>query len=247
MNIRLTKNIPQMIGGIIILTILMCVGIFLYARSDLKRFKQSFGEPPKVSSVIVSEKKEMTDTHIAERRRAETTPESLTHYHIADSEPEELEMETPSLQPLNALMNELSLSEMEYPEEAGLQRESLEKKQIPWTDEFQAEIDDGRGLTDLISALESRNDIVEGNSQDVAIVIETLKRASKGPLAVDDLITMMEAWLRIQPNNPQEEMKINETRDFLTNMLSRLRIDREEFLQSGKETKYSLRIYYGRF
>lgn len=223
MNIRLTKNIPQMIGGIIILTTLVCVGIFLYARSDLKRFKQSFGEPPKVSSVIVSEKKEMTDTHVAERRRAETTRESLTHYHIADSGHEELEME--------------------YPEYAGLQRESLEKKQIPWTDEFQAEIDDGSGFTGLISALESRNDIVEGNSQDAAIVIQTLKRASKGPLAVDDLITMMEAWLRIQPNNPQEEMEINETRDFLTNMLSHLRTDREEFLQSGKEIKYSLRIY----
>ena len=189
MNIRLTKNIPQMIGGVIILTILMCVGMFLYVRWDLKHFKQSLREPPKVSPVTTSQKKEMKNTHVGEPRAAETTLEPLTHY------------------------------------------------------EEQAERDNGRGFTGLISALESRNDIGESNSQDVAIVIETLKRASKGPLAVDDLITMMEAWLRIQPNNPQEKMEINETRDFLTNMLSHLRTDREEFLQGGKETKYSLRIY----
>ncbi|MYE91664.1 hypothetical protein F4X33_22010 [Candidatus Poribacteria bacterium] len=137
----------------------------------------------------------MTDTHIAERRRAETTPESLTHYHIADSESEE-----------------------------------------------QVERDNDSGFTSLISALESRNDIVEGNSQDVAIVVEMLKRASTGPLAVDDLITMMEAWLRIQPNTPPVQMEINETRDSLTNMLSRFKTDREEFFHSGKEIKYTLHI-----
>ena len=184
----------------------------------------------------------MTDTPAEEQPPVETTPEPLTHYYIADSDPEELEMETPSLEPFNAVMDELSLSEMEYPEAAGLQRESLEKEEIPWTEEFQAEIGNGSGFTSLISALESRNDIVDGNSQDVVTVVEMLKRASKGPLAIDDLITMMEAWLRIQPNTPQVQMERNETRDFLTNMLSRLRTDREEFLQSGKETKYSLRI-----
>ena len=74
-----------------------------------------------------------------------------------------------------------------------------------------------------------------------------LKRAAKGPVAVDDLITMMEAWLRIQPNTPHVQPEINETRDFLTNMLSRLRAEKEKSLQSGKEIKHPIRICYSRF
>ncbi len=245
MNIRLTKNIPRTIGGVTILTILMCVGMFLYARWDLKRFEQSLEELPEVSPVTVSEREEMTNTHAEEPLPAETTaPKPLTQHHIADLEPEELEIETPSLEPLDVLMDELSLSEMKYSETeaASVQRESLEKEEIPWTDEFQAEIDNGSGFASLISALGSRDDIGDGSSEDVTVVVEMLKRAAKGPVAVDDLITMMEAWLRIQPNTPHVQPEINETRDFLTNMLSRLRADEEEFLQSGKETKYTLRI-----
>ncbi len=49
MNKRLTKNISQTIGGVLALVSLMCAGMFLYARWDLKRFKLSLKEPPEIS------------------------------------------------------------------------------------------------------------------------------------------------------------------------------------------------------
>ena len=39
-------NYWKRLGSTAILTIMFCVGIFLYARWDLKRFEESLGEPP---------------------------------------------------------------------------------------------------------------------------------------------------------------------------------------------------------
>ena len=36
----------KLLGSTAILTIMFCVGIFLYAKWDLKRFEESLGEPP---------------------------------------------------------------------------------------------------------------------------------------------------------------------------------------------------------
>ncbi len=49
-------NYWKLLGSTAILTILFCVGIFLYARWDLKRFEESLGEPPPP----ISEKTEST-------------------------------------------------------------------------------------------------------------------------------------------------------------------------------------------
>ena len=39
-------NYWKLLGSTAILMIMLCVGIFLYARWDLKRFEESLGEPP---------------------------------------------------------------------------------------------------------------------------------------------------------------------------------------------------------
>ena len=245
MNKRLTKNIFQTIGGVLSLITLMCAGLFLYARWDLKRFKQSLEELPEALPVTVSEREKIINTYTVEPPPTETTtPKPLTQHNI-ELESDGLETATPSLETLDSLIDELALSEVELSETAtsDVQLDSLEKEEILWTDEFQEEIDNGSGFASLISALESSNDIGDGSSEDITIVVQMLKRAAKSPVTVDDLITMTEAWLRIQPDTPHVQSEINETRYTLTNMLSRLRTDKEEFLQSGEETKYSLHIY----
>ena len=91
--------------------------------------------------------------------------------------------------------------------------------------------------------LESGNvDMGSSDSGDVATVVEILKHSAKGPVTVDDLITMTEAWLRIQPDTPHVQSAIDETRDSLTSLLSQLRTDKEQSLQSGEETKRMLYI-----
>lgn len=50
-------NYWKLLGSTAILTLMFCVGIFLYARWDLKRFEESLGEPPPP----ISGKTESTD------------------------------------------------------------------------------------------------------------------------------------------------------------------------------------------
>ena len=243
MNTKLTKNILQTIGGILVLIILMCAGMFLYAQRDLKRFKESLRKLPEVSPMTISQTGKEVNTPTEEATFAEiAAPKPLTPHHIEPKSSKELGMEVPSLETLDSLIDELSLSEVETLEEV-IAEENLEKDKVTQVDESQADI--GRsGAASLISVLESGNiDIGTGNPEDVATVVEIIKRSAKGPIAVDDLITMMEAWLRIQPDTPHAQSMVNESRNSVMKALSRLRAIREESLQSGKETKRIFRIY----
>ncbi len=50
-------NYWKLLGSTAVLTLMFCVGIFLYARWDLKRFEESLGEPPPP----ISQKMELTE------------------------------------------------------------------------------------------------------------------------------------------------------------------------------------------
>ena len=215
MNIRLAKNVPQTIGGILILiSILMCVGIFLYAQWDLKRFKESLEDLPEVSPAAAPRTEKVTNTHTEEAPSAETAaPKSLTQHNI-ELESDGLEMETPLPETLDSFTDELALFEVDSSEAdtADVQGESLEE---------------AIGLESLIPALIGQ--VMEsGNSEDVATVVEILKRSAGGSIVVDDLITMTEALLRIEPD-PQ-----------LQSMLLQLQNDKVKSLPTGKEITYTL-------
>lgn len=200
----------------------MCVGMFLYARWDLKHFKESLKDQPKVSPAAVPQTKRVTNTPVKESSPAETTaPKHLTQHNI-ELEPDGIEMETPSLETLDALIDELVLFEVEQPSEAAtdVQGENLE-----------GNIDIGGGLESLIPVITGQGDIESGAPEDVAIVAEILKRslAQGGSITIDDLITMIEAILRIDPD-----------RQHLQPTLLQLRNAKEKALQDGLETTYML-------
>ena len=218
MNIRLSKNVPQTIGGILILIILMCTGMFLYARWDLKRFKESLEEPSTVSPAAAPQTEEVINTHTGEAFPAETTvPKPLIQHNIG-LESDGLEMETSLPETLDSPMDKLALFEEDSSETdtADVQREYLEEA-----------MNSGSGLESLIPALIGQ--VMEsGNSEDVATAVEILKRSAGGLIAVDDLITMTEALLRIEPD-PQ-----------LQSMLLQLQNDKVKSLQTGKEITYTI-------
>ncbi len=242
MNTRLTKNILQTIGGVLVLTVLMCAGMFLYAQWDLKRFKESLGELPEVSPITTSQTEKKANTHTEETTSTEiAVPKPLTQHHIEPESSKELGMEVPSLETLDFLMDELSLSEVETLKEM-IAEENLEADKGTQVDEFQADIDRS-SVAGFISALESGNiSIGTSDPKEVATVVEMLKRSTEGPIAIDDLITMLEAWIRIQSDTPHGQSMVNESRDPLTAALLRLRAKKEESLQSGEDTKYTVQI-----
>ena len=219
MNKRLTKNIFQTIGGVLVLIILMCAGMFLYTRWDLKRFKESFEEQAKVSLVAYPQLEKVTNTHVKKLSAAETTASKPLTQRDIELGSDGIEMETPSLETLNSLIDELALAEVELSEtETDVQGENLE-----------GDIDVGSGLESLIPVLTGQGDIEPGAPEDIVIIAEILKRSLGGPITIDDLITMIETALRIEPDEPQ-----------LQSLLLQLRNDREKSLQDGIEYMYML-------
>ena len=185
-------------------------------------FKESLKEQPEVSPMASSWTETVTNTHIKKSPPAKTTtPTTLTQHNI-DLESDGLEIETPSLEMLDSLIDELLLSEVEPSEAATLdvQGENLE-----------GDIDIGSDLESLIPILTGQVDIEPGASEDIVIVAEIFKRslALGGSIAINDLITMIEAMLRIEPDRPQ-----------LQSILLQLRNDKEKSLQDGVETTYML-------
>ena len=221
MNKGLTKNLPQTIGGVLVLIILMCAGgMFLYTQWNLKRSKESLEGQVTISPVVSLQPEKLTNTYVKEPSSAETTaPKPLTQHDI-ELGSDGIEIETPSLETLNSLIDELALSEVE-PSEAetvDVQGENLEE-----------DIDVGSGLESLLPVLTGQGDIEPGASEDIVIVAEILKRSLGGSIAIDDLITMIEAILRIEPDRPQ-----------LQSLLLQLQNNKEKSLQSGTEYMYML-------
>ena len=220
MNKKLTKNIPQTIGGVLVLIILMCAGMFFYTRWDLKRFKESFEAQAKVSLVAYPQLEKVTNTHVKEPPPAETTASKPLTQHNINLEFDGLGMETPSLEALDSLIDELALSEVELSEAetVDVQGENLE-----------GDIDVGSDLESLIPILTGQGDIEPGAPENIVIIAEILKRSLGGPITIDDLITMIETALRIEPDKPQ-----------LQSLLLQLRNDKEKSLQGGTEKTYML-------
>ena len=86
-------------------------------------------------------------------------------------------------------------------------------------------------MESLIPVITGQGDIESGAPEDVAIVAEILKRslAQGGSITIDDLITMIEAILRIDPD-----------RQHLQPTLLQLRNAKEKALQDELETTYML-------
>ena len=218
---------------------------FFYARWDLKRFKESLEELPEVSPAAVSQTKKATSVYAEKPYPATTAAPKPSTQHNIEPESTEFGMEVPSLEIPDSLIDEFSPSEVRHSKEetADVQDKNLKRKETMQAGEFQEEIDNGSGFASLISALESADDIGSGSSADVTIVVEMLKRAAKGPMTVNDLITMTEAWLRIQPDTPYVQSEVNETRDLLTDVLSNLQDYKEKSLQSGEEAEATFYVY----
>ncbi len=244
MNIWLLLGTPKkIICGLLILTILICTGIFFYTQWDLKRFKESLKEQPEVSPVTVSPREKLTVTQVEEA----VLPAETVIPKLLIQRPDEFEIETepPSLETFDSVVNKPVHSEVEplNEETTILQPEELEEEEATWEGQFQQDIDGGSGFASLISILESDNVDMSGDSEDLATVVQMLKRSAEGPMTADDLIFMTKAWLRIQPDTRHVQSEINETRDSLRNILENLQDDKKKSLRSGEETKYMIDIY----
>lgn len=136
MKTRFAENTTKTISVFFILTILICAVIFLYVWWDLQRFKESLWEMSVTSPIIHLQKESMTNIYI------ELEPLGL-----------EMEIEAPSLETLDSLIDGLFLSKTESSEEKTtyVQRESVEKTEGVQADQFQVRRDSKSSFTSLES------------------------------------------------------------------------------------------------
>ena len=122
-------NTIKTISWFFILTILIYAGVFLYVRWDLERFEESLAKLSIVSSELL----------------LQLDPEGL-----------EREIEAPSLEAFDFLVEVSLFSEIELSEEKtdGLQNKYIQEEAITKADEFQVNIGGGSGFKGLISIVE---------------------------------------------------------------------------------------------
>ncbi len=189
-----TRYNLRVIGVTFILTVLACVGIFLYSRWDYQRFVDSLGEVPEVPPEIVSQQTQSISILTDE-------PKSSQEQIL---EPTEVDLVTPESESLTSEMetDELTLTEfmsfLDEPDE--LEVSSLSDSKL--LDTEAANVQSENTCTDADhgmdpEALRSRY----GDSPDVEVLIEVNKLIDAGIATTDDMIDRAEAWLRLLPEN----------------------------------------------
>lgn len=181
-----------MLGVAFILTVLACVGIFLYSRWDYQRFVDSLGEVPEVPPEIVSQQTQPISILMDE-------PESSQEQMLEPTEVE-IGIVTPESEPLMSEMEtaELTLTEfmsfLDEPDE--LEVSSLSDNQLSDPEPINVQNENICAESDHRmdpAALRNRY----GDSPDVEILIEVNRLIDAGVATTDDMIDREEARLRL--------------------------------------------------
>lgn len=209
MNARTTLNV---IGAAFILAVLICVGIFFWAKWEKQRFDASLPEVPKVSPVTVSQNAQSTSVAKEEPQPPQEpvlAPAPLEAGPVT-YEPEQVTSENAS-EPL--AVNEF----MEFLD-APLREEDVPALfEGEWVNEEDAESQAGSACTDAghrtdPDALRNRY----GDSPDIEVVIEVNRLIDAGIATTDDVIAQEEAWLRLLPEDDYRNRE--ETAKFLEHL-----------------------------
>ena len=196
----LEKINMRLLGGTFVVVVLLCAGLYFYAGWSNKRFASELGEPPQVTTT------------------SKTIPKS------ENSEILRVEGET-SVKPIGSANKDVSgkaiASESESTSDSELANEDAPVEETE-TAESAAEFD----VTPLLSAFgmpeEVRTLLDEGageeafqkaetyligeygQSPEIAAILDRLKQLSGGPVELDELTGLFEAWIQVLPEENRD-------------------------------------------
>ena len=189
----------RMLGIAFVIVVMLCAGIHFYAEWSNKRFMSKLGEPPQptVSSepAIETETDEMSTTLIEPTEFVGENPNTDT----VESEPESVDLPEPMGEDVPVEATEASEPVSEFDATPLLSAFGLPEEVTTLFDEGADEADFEEAQTHLIEEY--------GPSPEVEAIIDKLKQMSGGPVKLDDLTELFEAWIQVLPEADQENRR----------------------------------------
>lgn len=189
----------RMLGVAFVVVVLLCAGIYFYAEWSNKRFMSELGVPPQptvVSELTVETETDQISTTLAEP--AEFVSEDPNEDAVV-SEPEFVDV--PELMDEDVPVEAAEASEpaSEFDATPLLSAFGLPEEVTTLFDEGADEADFEEAQTHLIEEY--------GPSPEVEAIIDKLKQMSGGPVKLDDLTELFEAWIQVLPESDQENRR----------------------------------------
>lgn len=194
----------KILGGAFVVVVLLCAGIYFYAEWSDKRFASELGEPPQFTT-IVSER-------AAETENNEVSPVKQMTF-VESSEPaSKAAKKDDVVSEQESVETSASMEEDALVEAAGTPESTAEFDATPLLSAF--------GLPEEVTTLfdedvdpedfeAAETYLVEeyGQSPEVEAIIERLKQLSGGPVELDTLTELFEAWIQVLPPEDQENRR----------------------------------------
>jgi hypothetical protein len=185
------------IGGIAIIAILLLASIYLYSQWSYKRFTSELGVPPQ--STTPSESVSEDDTiKSTEQSNSTLSPESVNG---------NLEVK-----PKTTVESE----SIDITEDKEVSAEITEESEFDPTHllpafglpEEVASLLDGETEAEDFAKAQAYLQEKYGQSSEVEAIMDKLKQMSGGPVELDDLTALLEAWIQILPKEQQENRQL---------------------------------------
>lgn len=195
----------KILVGILFIGLLFVAGSYFYSQRSYERFASDIGASPDftTSSKVVPEK---DTTKSAEKSKATQLPIRFNERIKVESKPVAVSESTNTTEDKEVTAEKTETSEMDA--SSLMSAFGIPEEVTSLFDEDVDEADLEKAKTHLTEKY--------GQTPEVEAIIDKLKQMSGGPVALDDLTALFEAWIQVLPEDQQK------TRRQLMNALTQL-------------------------
>lgn len=195
----LEKINMRLLGGAFVVVVLLCAGIYFYAEWSNKRFASELGEP--VQGATAS--KTVPKSEDSEILREEETSVKIVGSANKDVSEKAMASESESTSDSELGNGDAPVEETETAESAAEFDVTPLLKAFGMPEEVHTLLDEGTGEEDFEKA-ETYLIGEYGQSPEVVAILDRLKQMSGGPVELDELTGLFEAWIQVLPEEDRE-------------------------------------------
>ena len=189
----------RMLGVAFVIVVLLCAGIYFYAEWSNKRFMSELGAPPQppVASelTVETESEEVSTTLVEPTKFVSEDP----NQDAVVSEPESVDVPELMDEDVPVEATELSEPASEFDAMPLLSAFGLPEEVTTLFDEGADEADFEEAEAYLVEEY--------GQSPEVEVIIDRLKQLSGGPVELDTLTGLFEAWIQVLPEEDRKNRR----------------------------------------